>query len=584
MASSIKVSVDVTDLKILNDYLNTTEDKIDMTAKTAKKSFSQLKMAIDPAYRATKIFKDQVLVAQQAVATGAITQQEYSQTFAQIQKQASQAGITLNQFGQVISANQRKAKRFGAVGMQQVGYQVQDFAVQVQGGTSALVALGQQGSQLLGIFGPTGAIAGMILAIGTGLAGAFFAAKGAADSATAASVSYGDAMKGAKEKADELKLSNYMLANSIESVAKAQLKLAIIELQKQKEEDAEGGYGGVVQRRGIRSTTGVKIGETTLRKSADEKIADLKEQIRILDDLFSENEGLKLEVKTSENQEKAIELAKELKQANLDRAMTAIQSLNADAEALLILKQSNEAEKLRRKLKDENLDLTKGAAKEAIGALEIAHSAELSEFRRKAAIRERAEAERQSAADARAANAARIKQEKELRKLYKDHQTLLDGVGNSFEDAMVKLVDGTSSAKDAFRAMARDIITQLYRILLVQQLVGSYDYATGTGSGLSGFLGGMFRANGGPVTGGQPYVVGERGPELFVPKASGAIVSNEAMGAGGVSVVQNINISTGVQATVRNEIRSLMPQIADTAKTAVLDAKRRGGSYGRGFA
>ena len=57
--------------------------------------------------------------------------------------------------------------------MQQVGYQVQDFAVQVQGGTSALVALGQQGSQLLGIFGPYGAIAGMILAIGTGLAGAF---------------------------------------------------------------------------------------------------------------------------------------------------------------------------------------------------------------------------------------------------------------------------------------------------------------------------------------------------------------------------------------------------------------------------
>ena len=584
MASSIKVSVDVTDLKVLNDYLNTTEDKIDMTAKTAKKSFDQLKMAIDPAYRATRIFKDQVLVAQKAVATGAATQQEYATAFAQIQKQAAAAGVTINQFGQVADVNTRKFKKFGAVGMQQVGYQVQDFAVQVQGGTSMLVALGQQGSQLLGIFGPAGAIAGMILAIGTGLAGAFVAAKGAADSATAASVSYGDAMKGAKEKADGLKLSNYMLANSIESVAKAQLKLAIVELQKQKQEEAEGGYGGVVQRRGIKSTTGVKIGETTLRKSADEKIADLREQIRILDELFSKNEGLKLEIKTTENQEKSLQVAKEIALANFDRAMNAKAAYGADAEALLKLKQSNEAEALRRKLISERVDIMGVEAQMAIGQLEDAHEFELAEFRRKAAIQERAAAEKQANEDARKANATRLEQERELRKLYKAHQTLLDGVGNSFEDAMVKLVDGTSSAKDAFRAMARDIIAQLYRILVVQQLVGSYDYATGKGSGISGFLGGMFRANGGPVTGGQPYVVGERGPELFVPKASGAIVSNEAMGAGGVSVVQNINISTGVQATVRNEIRSLMPQIADTAKTAVLDAKRRGGSYGRGFA
>ena len=106
------------DLKVLNDYLNTTEDKIDMTAKTAKKSFNQLKMAIDPAYRATRIFKDQVLVAQKAVATGAATQQEYATAFAQIQKQAAAAGVTINKFKQVGDVNQRKLKRFGDVGRQ----------------------------------------------------------------------------------------------------------------------------------------------------------------------------------------------------------------------------------------------------------------------------------------------------------------------------------------------------------------------------------------------------------------------------------------------------------------------------------
>jgi hypothetical protein len=48
-------------------------------------------------------------------------------------------------------------------------------------------------------------------------------------------------------------------------------------------------------------------------------------------------------------------------------------------------------------------------------------------------------------------------------------------------------------------------------------------------------------------------------------------------------VMQTINVSTGVQQTVRAEIKSLMPQIADSAKAAVLDARRRGGSYGSAF-
>jgi hypothetical protein len=50
-----------------------------------------------------------------------------------------------------------------------------------------------------------------------------------------------------------------------------------------------------------------------------------------------------------------------------------------------------------------------------------------------------------------------------------------------------------------------------------------------------------------------------------------------------VTVNQTINVSTGVQQTVRAEIKQLMPQIADSAKAAVVDAKRRGGSYGRAF-
>jgi len=55
--------------------------------------------------------------------------------------------------------------------VQQASYQFQDFAVQVAGGTSALTALGQQGTQLLSIFGAGGAVAGAVLAISTAIAG-----------------------------------------------------------------------------------------------------------------------------------------------------------------------------------------------------------------------------------------------------------------------------------------------------------------------------------------------------------------------------------------------------------------------------
>ena len=82
---------------------------------------------------------------------------------------------------------------------------------------------------------------------------------------------------------------------------------------------------------------------------------------------------------------------------------------------------------------------------------------------------------------------------------------------------------------------------------------------------------------------GQPYMVGERGPELFVPNSQGSIVPNKRMGgdSGSIVINQTINVTTGVQQTVRAEIANLMPQIANAAKSAVADARMRGGSYSK---
>lgn len=72
----------------------------------------------------------------------------------------------MRRLGNTAADSQKGFARFG-LGMQQVGYQVQDFAVQIQGGTNALTALSQQGSQLLGFFGGFyGAVAGAALSVG----------------------------------------------------------------------------------------------------------------------------------------------------------------------------------------------------------------------------------------------------------------------------------------------------------------------------------------------------------------------------------------------------------------------------------
>ena len=66
------------------------------------------------------------------------------------------------------AASTKQAAGTGRVGQiaTSAGYQVQDFAVQVAGGTSALVAMSQQAPQFLGVFGPGGAIAGALIAVG----------------------------------------------------------------------------------------------------------------------------------------------------------------------------------------------------------------------------------------------------------------------------------------------------------------------------------------------------------------------------------------------------------------------------------
>ncbi len=152
---------------------------------------------------------------------------------------------------------------------------------------------------------------------------------------------------------------------------------------------------------------------------------------------------------------------------------------------------------------------------------------------------------------------------------------------SAFEDAIVK--------GESFSKVLKGIVTDLARIVVrrtiteplgaaVTSSLGGFDFGS-IFSGIGSALGGIFRADGGPVSGGQPYIVGERGPEWFVPDSSGTVLPN-GMSPGGGQVINNtITIDArGADAGVESRLRIVAGQIARQASAMTLDSIRRGGS------
>ena len=95
---------------------------------------------------------------------------------------------------------------------------------------------------------------------------------------------------------------------------------------------------------------------------------------------------------------------------------------------------------------------------------------------------------------------------------------------------------GASLAKSLARAAADGEISLAE---LARAVIGAAGAAL-KGGGLANAVAGVFsgaRADGGPVTGGGAYLVGERGPEVFRPASAGSV---EPLGGGGVSVTVNV--------------------------------------------
>ncbi len=178
-------------------------------------------------------------------------------------------------------------------------------------------------------------------------------------------------------------------------------------------------------------------------------------------------------------------------------------------------------------------------------------------------------------------------------------QSLTKSGLSGLTDALTAGVTGAANFADAMKAMAKSVVDSLIKMLIQKYIVdAAFGFISGLGGGsktpstainnlpsiMSGLIDGP-RAIGGSVQNGGSYLVGERGPEIFSPNASGSIIPNNKLGGGGGVVVnQTINVTTGIQSTVRAEIIQLMPQIAQAAKGAVADARLRGGNFSKAMA
>ena len=165
---------------------------------------------------------------------------------------------------------------------------------------------------------------------------------------------------------------------------------------------------------------------------------------------------------------------------------------------------------------------------------------------------------------------------------------LASSMSSTLTDAFLGIKDGFEALEDIALSVVKTIVNTLTQEFLVKPLlkeIGAAIAGAFSGSSAGGGLGSIFgalgaipglgpfaalaglgvflgsRANGGPVTGNKPFLVGERGPELFVPNSNGQILANEELNAGSrnqgdLTVQFNINAidtRTGTEFLLENK-------------------------------
>lgn len=164
---------------------------------------------------------------------------------------------------------------------------------------------------------------------------------------------------------------------------------------------------------------------------------------------------------------------------------------------------------------------------------------------------------------------------------------IVDGVFESF----TAVASATKTAEQAFADFLMSVSNMLFDT--VKQMISQYialgiarqiaGLGTNTAFSPTNFSYDAFafvpgRANGGPVSANKPYLVGEHGPELFMPRSNGSIYPSDALGAGGVQV-GSVNITvqnTGEQLSPAAQ-KQIANQVQGIVMATLVNQKRSGG-------
>lgn len=172
-------------------------------------------------------------------------------------------------------------------------------------------------------------------------------------------------------------------------------------------------------------------------------------------------------------------------------------------------------------------------------------------------------------------------------------ESAADSVADSLADGLMEGKLSLDQFQDIFKQFIKDLIKEAIKTFIIKKILAAFGGGFGgggsVGSGSDSFMafagGGKIpaRATGGPV------LVGERGPELFIPHSAGVIRNNHdtmnMMGGGSpVNVYQTINVDAGVSQTVKAEMMNMLPRFKSETIQAVVDGKRRGKAISKAFA
>lgn len=145
--------------------------------------------------------------------------------------------------------------------------------------------------------------------------------------------------------------------------------------------------------------------------------------------------------------------------------------------------------------------------------------------------------------------------------------------GQNLSSFFSDVVSGGKNASEALMNLTKRLADAALQALLLGEgplakIFGTASSGGGVG-GLFGAIGGALfggeRANGGPISPGRAYLVGERGPEIVVPSRGGYVVPNHALGGGGGTVRVMIESDGRLPAMIRAEAQGVAVQVSQAA-------------------